>query len=166
MMSDVQRHPIDFERLSKGDVIPVNRIEEIVGVKRDDKNYSILLLQLKGRVERELFERKKLWTLTTEAGEIKILTDAEASAYNAIEAENARRRERRRFALQCAVDVGELTEEQKSEHRRRVEIQGRYIQAQTGVRKQLRLEDTKRNVPGLPAHIMVKKAGPNGEDAN
>jgi hypothetical protein len=150
-MQNVTRHPIDYDLLNKGDVIPVNRVEEIVGVKRAAKEYAFRLLRLKGRIEHELAERGKVWTLSTDHGDLRILTDSEASTYNEVESAHARRKERRCFARQAAVDVSKLSEDERPAHERRVYVQGKYIQAAASVRQSLRLKPVERTVPGLPA---------------
>lgn len=149
-MNDVMKHPIDYDSLRKGDVIPASQIEKITGTKVDHKNYAFRLLRLKERVERELADRGKIWTLSCTNGDLKILTDSEAATYNYVESSHARRKERRCFIRKGAVDVTQLPEDQRPQHERELEIQGKYIQAQNAVRQQLRLESVKRSVPGLP----------------
>lgn len=149
-MNDVTRSPIDYDSLNKGDVIPASRIAEITKTSPDSKKYPLQLLRLKNRIERELAERGHVWTLATINGDLKILTDAEASTYNYVESSHARRKERRCFVRQGSVDTSQLPSDQRREHDRRLEIQGRYIQAQASVRQQIRLKPAERNVPGLP----------------
>jgi hypothetical protein len=147
-----ERWPIDYETIEKGDVIPVGRIEELIGAKQFTSAYDLGLLQLTTRIEDELHERGKPWTLRTEKGAIRVLTDAEASAYNHSRQVAARKAMRRRFALLVAVDPDLLDDDQRKDHERYVEVNGKYIQADNAVRAQLRLIPNVRNVPGLPSN--------------
>lgn len=148
-MNETSRWPIDYDSLNKGDIIPVERCEEITGKRQGDSRYDLALLDLKDRIQGELHDRDKFWTLRTEKGAIKVLTDAEAYTYNHAEQVRARSAQVRRFALQSAVDVDKLSPDQRKEHERNVEVDGKYLQAMQGVRSQLRLSANKRNVPGL-----------------
>lgn len=149
-MTEVQPHPVDYTTLAKGDVISVARLEQILGVARTHQRFAFKVLRLKRRIERELMKLGNRFTLAVVKGDLRVLTDPEAAAYTHVEQEHARRRERRRFVQQVAVDVTNLDEDQRKQHERNLEIDGRYIQAQGSVRKLIRLEAVKRSVPGLP----------------
>ena len=149
-MNEAQRTPVDYDALKKGDVIPAARIEQIVGVTRASPNYAFRMLRLKGQIERELADRGKVWTIASANGDLRVLTDAEASTYNFTEAAHARSKERRCFARQAAVEVDKLPADERPEHERRLYIQSRFIQAAAAVREELKLEPARRAVPGLP----------------
>jgi len=149
-MNTTNFFPIDYKSLKKGDIIPINRIEEITGAKHGTSKYDFSCLKLKGRIESELRELGYIWTIAGVDGNLKILTDPEAAIYNHREQVAARRRQLRRFELQQHVDSAILPEDQKQQHERRLEINGRYIQSMLDTRKQLSLESYKRIVPGLP----------------
>lgn len=148
---EAQRFPIDYETLQKGDVVPVERIEEIVNMKRDDVRFSLKVAALVDRIRRELLDRDKPWTVAVVKGQIRVLTDAEATIYQRQRREQAHRSERQAFFYISKVDVAALTPEQRVEHEREVINSGRFIQAMENVRKQMRLEASKRAVPGLPS---------------
>lgn len=149
-MSEASKFPIDYDSLNKGDIIPVNRVEQIVGKKQDDPMYQFALLKFTDRIQRELQDRGQWWTVRTEKGAVKILTDTEAVSYNHAEQVRARSAQLRRFALQQAVDVTQLDNESRKEHERNLEVDGKHVQALLGVREQFRLSASKRSVPGLP----------------
>lgn len=152
-MSQLQPWPIDYDAIQKGDIIPVDRVEKITGKKQGCSDYDFAVLKLKDRIERELHERGNVWTLRTEKGAIKILKDEEAALYNHAEQVRARATEARRFALMQSVDVSKLSPDILKTHERNIEVDGRFIQAQMNVRKELQLESTKRTTPGLPEQI-------------
>jgi hypothetical protein len=146
-MMQATRFPIDYDALNKGDTIPADRCEQILGIKQSVPRYALALLGLKERVEDELHERGKNWTLRTEKGALRVLTDAEASTYNHHESRRHRHALKRRFALGSAVDMANLTDDQRKEHERTLYTDGRYVQAMEDTRKQLRSEAHQRATP-------------------
>jgi len=48
-------------------VIPAERVEQIVELKRDDPDYAFGVLKLIDRIQRELADMGKHWTLRSEA---------------------------------------------------------------------------------------------------
>jgi hypothetical protein len=155
-MTEATRWPIDYDSLTKGTIIPVQRIEEITQTQRGTSAYDFAVLRLSARIERELHDRGRIWTVKSEKGALKILTDSEAAVYNHALQVQARASELRRFALQQAVDVSSLGTDVRKQHERNMEIDGKYIQARIAVREQLRLTASKRNVPGLPEKSTVR----------
>ncbi len=145
------RWPLDYDSLDKGDMISVDRIEQITGTKHGTDAYTFSSLKLAKRIQSELHDRGRIWTVKSDRGALRILTDSEAAAYNHEIQVQDRRSMLRRFHLQQAVDTAQLTESDKQEHQRNLEIDGRFIQALLATRKELQLESSKRNVPGLPA---------------
>lgn len=149
---EATRWPIDYEAIKKGDSIPVDKVERLVGVSRTDARFSLLAMQMAKQIERDLHINKKMWTVRTEGGSIRVLTDAEASHYNHSRQRRDRRSMFRRFALNSAVDATLLSDDQKQQHDRAMEVDGRYIQAMRSTRAQLSAETYRRNTPTmLPA---------------
>lgn len=146
---EAERWPVDYDALVKGSIIPAETLERITQKKRDSADYALAVLNLKERVEQELFDRNKHWTLRIHKGEIKVLTDAEAAVHNHAEQVRARRAMHRRYALQLSVDVSRLEDDQRKQHDRNVELDGKYIQAMQDVRKRMLPTAHKRNVPAL-----------------
>lgn len=149
-MNLVERWPMDYDELRKGDIIPAERVERIVGIKQSaGQAYQLALLSLTSQIAQELGDRGRNWTLKTERGGIHILTDAEASTYNHREAKKARRAMLRRHQLNLSVDVGALNEDQRKQHDRIIEIDGKYVQAMFATRKELQLQAHRRSTPAL-----------------
>lgn len=144
------RFPFDYDAMKKGDIIPTSTLQRITGKHPDSADYAFAVLKLKERIEKELRDRSKDWTLRIHKGEIKVLTDPEAATFNHAEQVRARAAMTRRFALSLAVDVTQLDHEQRKQHERNVEVDGKYIQALRDVRKQLAFKGHERTVPALP----------------
>lgn len=78
IVSDSHVHPIDFESLKKGDVVPGILIAKAKNVKLSDPNYRLAQMSLKKQIEDEcpdLYPR-------CVGQDIAILSDAEADQYN------------------------------------------------------------------------------------
>lgn len=148
-MNDTSRWPVDYDTLEKGDTVTRERLEQITGERAGSKGYQLKAIGLQSQIERELHSRGKLWTVKIEREEIRILTDPEASSHNHALQIQARKAMQKRFALNTAVDVAKLDDEQKKQHDRLMEVDGKYIQAITAVRQQLRLASHRRTVPAL-----------------
>lgn len=141
---------IDYDSLAKGDVIPVERVEELTGKKFGGADFDFALLRLRGRIEDALFSRSKYFAIRTEKGSIRILSDEDAAHYTHSEQVRLRASQCRKFALQMAVDATRLTADMKRQHERNIEINGKYMLAMQATEKQLKCTPHKRNVPGLP----------------
>lgn len=148
---EAERWPIDYDALQKGDVIPSDLLERVTNTNRESAEYAFAVLKMKDRIERELHDRNRDWTLRIHKGEIKVLTDPEAATFNHAEQVRARAAMMRRFLLALAVDVSLLDEDQRKQHERNVEVDGKYIQSMRDVRKQLACKGHQRNTPALPA---------------
>jgi hypothetical protein len=149
MDMELSRWPIDYDSLQKGSTIPAAHLERITGKSRNSSDYALALLKLKNRIESELVSRSKDWTLRVHKGEIKVCTDAEAATFNHREQERARSAQQRRHMLQLAVDVTELTPDQRLDHERNCEVDGKYVQAMRETRKTLTHRGHKRTTPAL-----------------
>jgi hypothetical protein len=149
-MSEANRYPFDLDKLNKGDLIPVNQIEKIVGVRRNTESYALKLMAVQQRLSRDLRNAGRNITVVTHKKGIKLLTDAEASQYNHLKVHQHRRAMLRGHYRNMEVDVAQLSEEQKSQHDRYIEVDGRFVQAVQQVSAQLKLEPYVRTTPGLP----------------
>lgn len=145
----ITRFPIDYDALKKGDVITRDRLEQITGRKAGSKDYQLRLLSLQSQIEREMAHRGQPWTIKITKDEIRILTDPEASTYNHALQVQARCAMEKRYQLNSSVDVAQLTDDQRSQHERMMEIDGKYLLAITSVRKQLKLTAHSRSTPRI-----------------
>lgn len=155
---DTKPWPLDIERLSKGDYIGPEIIESWSkkGVKRSHPQFSLVQLEFKTYVEGELEEMGRNWTLKIEGIGIRILKDAEASAYNhKLQIEHTNRVIRRHHKLR-GVQVDNLDGDQKKNHERAIMISSLLVTSITGVRQKIRLLPSERSTPAIGAPAMVK----------
>lgn len=147
---DASRFPLDYEALKKGDTIPAARVEKIAGVLRGSEGYEFAVLKVCKQIERELAVRERLWTVVVRGEDVVILTDAQAATYTDDQQRQAMRRLKRNFHRQVAVDVLELSEEERAKHERAVEVNGKTLQAaMTARRKAMRITAHERSTPKL-----------------
>lgn len=144
-------YPLDFDTLEKGTVIPREKVEEIMGVKFTSPRYQFKLMALVDMIQRGLKKRGLLWTVVIRGDQVRILTDAEAVEHNQKQTERGRRKMTRAFVRNRAVDVSQLSEEQKQTHERQLLNQGRMLQAMRVALRAIKSEAHQRQTPGLPA---------------
>jgi hypothetical protein len=149
METNTERYPIDYDTLNKGDTIPAARIERITGKTRTDLNYALACMALKERIETDLWKLGKPWTLKQQGEDIVVLTDAEAAEYNDRRFKQDLRSMGRRLQHQLSVDVAQLDDDQRADHLRAVEVNGKIMQAVAVAKKQIRLEAHQRQTPRL-----------------
>jgi len=151
---ETRNFPINFDSIQKGDSWNQDQLIEIVSamigkpVNRESDAYRLGVLAFSQRVSDELASRGRVVTVATVKGAVKVLTDPEASIYNAAAFEAAFRRAGRSHFRGASVDVASLDDEQRKKHDNRLAIQGAMLQAAAGVRKLPPLRPTVRNVPG------------------
>lgn len=146
---EVEKHPFDFDRLKKGDIIPVERIESLSRVSRDSARYSLIALKYKDQIESELESRGRPVTVKIDRGNLVILTDSEAAEYNKTQFDARKRQMGASHRRAMQVDIGQLSDDQKERHRRNLLVQGAQLAA---MRKVVRVEASahKRITPGAP----------------
>lgn len=144
MEAERRIHPIDVTTLSKGDTLPIEQVEQIVNCSRSSPAFAFKTLSLKGWIERSLRNHGKIWTLCVHHGAIRILTDVEAVGYNFRQHKVGCRKTRRSLRRQIAVDVGNLTAEQKAEHEKMLTRQAGVVAAMNRKKPPLLPEQHKR----------------------
>ena len=77
----MQKYPIDFESLRKGDVITTNELEDILQLQAGTAAFDIGSLKLKSAIEREMAKRGKDFIVVFRQESIRVLTDAESVDY-------------------------------------------------------------------------------------
>jgi len=108
---------IDTTGLSPGDAITRGQCETVIGFTEDasPKDYQFALLQLLGVVQKQLKkEHGRELTVRIVGGELHVLTDQEAAAYNPKRFEAGLRLARRAHRRLMAVQVSGLTPEDKA----------------------------------------------------
>lgn len=144
-------HPVDVLAMRKGDVIPAERCEEILGIKRSDHDaYRCARLGLKVEIERQWHDlRGEVITMRCQGAGLQVCTDAQAVE------ENRRRRIlningiKRAQMRQMGVDASRLTPAQRLIHERECVIGGAWL---VGGEKEARaaLRPHVRGRPALP----------------
>jgi hypothetical protein len=129
-MTTTRYYPFDTAALSKGSRVPRSTIESAYNIRHADARYGIkAFLPARQYVERALAERDgELVTIICDAGDLVILTDPEASAYNdrrilalLVQAGESHRR-------MAGVDRSKLGDD-VAEHDRALVTHGRALQA-------------------------------------
>ena len=145
----VQRYPLDFDALEKGDVISAEQVEAIVEIKRDDIKYGFAAMALGKRIKKELQDRDKEVTVRMHQSALMICDDADASPYNE-RMIKARARGVGRFLRQLsAVDRSKLPEERVPLHDRALTVWTLTYQAMRSTRRKLLCRPKTRSTPKL-----------------
>lgn len=145
-----KRYPVDLSTIIKGRVFSPEEIEYLTGAKRGTPEYALALLNLRTHIENALITTgHPPLTLKCDHNSLRVLTDAEAAEYNAQQFDRLQRRAARRFALQMAVDISELSENERETHEKKVLVNGKILQAISNVRKQFKLKPHERKTPSL-----------------
>jgi hypothetical protein len=152
-MSDEQRareYPIETDGLSKGSIVDSATIEQAFGVKVGTDAYRFAIMECQAYVERRLAERGLVVVTRQEKNDVRICTDPEASKYKDREVRRSVRKMARDVREMSTVDRSKLTDDEREEHDRRLEINGRTVAAIRHVRKPQALP-SKRATPLPPA---------------
>lgn len=126
---EAKRFPFDFDALQKGDYITPEKLTEIIGSKPDTQRYKFKVLRIVKQMRQYLFHKGLVWTIKVEKDGIRICTDEQASEYNPTQYDFARKRMKRLYAQNAAVDISNLTDETKAAHLRRLQVHGMEITA-------------------------------------
>ena len=149
----VQYHPLNYDSLNIGDIITEEQITTITGHQPDTTKFSLGALNLKESIARELAARGKIVTMTVAKGVgIKILTHAEAAAYNENQSESLTRRLIHAHFRNSAVDPRELDDDQRKRHDRTLLINGARIIAMSDAERRVELQVAERKTPGRIEH--------------
>ena len=149
-MIDAKRFPLDFDVLEKGSVVTRAEIEHIYRVTYGTDQYSLKALALGQAIETMLDARGLCVTVKIDKGELRILTDAEASEYNRCEAMRGFKRMMRRHRKGAEVQIDNLTPAQAIAHDRGLQVSGAMIFAAKKAKKEaLRALPYERQTPFL-----------------
>lgn len=111
-----ERWPVDVDALKKGDVIPIERVAEIVRVTPDSPRFSLLMFALAKKIERLLWDRRKYWTVRCPREGILILRDDQASKFNNDMIERRKRGLFKSHKRLHHVDVNKLSDADLKKH--------------------------------------------------
>lgn len=149
-MSDVQKYPLDFDAIKKGDVISVVQQEDIFKVKEGHNEFVFQSLGLKQQIEKELALRGLPVTVRHDHGALLICTDPDASEYNDKMRARMLRRCGRAHRRNLAVDRSKLDAPALEQHDRKNGVYGAMLAAAMKVRRRMVLAPAERSTPGLP----------------
>lgn len=138
---------LNLATLGSGSVVAVEEVERLTGFSRRSRDYPMACLAVRDALMVWFrAERGVLPTIVIRHDEVCVLAPREAVEYNRRMGESLLRRFRATYRRNAAVEAGELTAEERVEHRRDLEIQGRYIQAMRTTRKEVRPTPEPRNM--------------------
>ena len=144
-----ERYPVDVDALCKGDVITIERLENILGMKRHDPRWWRSVLGVKTNIERQLRRGGRVLTLRQRQGDLVVCDDNEASSYNPREIEAGIRRSARAHERNLHVDVGNLDDARRVAHERNLVVYGRMLYAAKSARRDLKPTETVRDTPTM-----------------
>ena len=149
-MKSVNYFPVDIDALTKGQVLLVEEIENILGCSRSAQpQFALKALGLRNKIAKMLRDRGKPATVVLAKGTIRVLTDAEAVEYNPRQYRHGARKMARAHKRSMDVDPALLTCEQLKKHERSVIVQGCILQAIDSQRRRLAIAIHQRQTPGL-----------------
>jgi len=152
-MDEVTSYPIDFDALEKGSYIQPEVLEHVFQVKRDMAAYSLKLVAMRDEIMRQLSARGLDVVAKQHNSGIKILEDAEASAYTYQSAQLGVMKYHRNLVRAQSVDRSQLDDKEKELHDGRLFVMGRVYQAAFKAKKEARklLSAPAPEVPSLLA---------------
>lgn len=145
-------YPLDFDLLKKGDSISPERLEALTQKQRGTDGYNLAVLALRERIVRECRDRGRHFTVALVKGSLRVLTDEEASLYNARTFRAGFKRSSKSLRRLAKVDASQLSDGQKIDHERNLIVLGKVLQAARTARASalLALAGHQRTTPGLP----------------
>jgi len=138
----LSRYPLDWDELSKGDVLSANELQRITGKTpgTDEFRFACMTLQ-------SLIQAKTRFTVKLKGDHtLHVLFDAEAAEHNQQLFDQFKRSMVSRHFLNCEVDVDQLSPAQRARHDRTLLVQSRYVSAVGQTAKDIRLEASKRDL--------------------
>lgn len=102
------KHPIDFDSLSKGDLVTIDQLRDIFSDQTSPEMFAFACLALKDRIECET----DIICKQSKAG-IHLLTDAEADLYTADQTRVAVKKLGRQAVRRTMIDRGKMTPDEK-----------------------------------------------------
>lgn len=137
-MEILEKYPLDFDALYKGDEVPTEKLQEIIPHAMGSDEYRFAIMALQQRVTDELSERGIEAVVVQRKGGLRILTDSEASAHCYNEAQRGYRLIGRNLKRQIVVDQTVLTDDERRIHESRINVTSRMYQAATAAQKDAR----------------------------
>ncbi len=105
----MERFPLDFDALEKGQTIHTQEIEAIYGIPKDDRQFRFKLMALRTQIEHE---RSDLLVRETRDA-LRIMTDREADEYLEGQTDKSVSRLKRTAARTLRVDRSDFTDAER-----------------------------------------------------
>ena len=140
---------VPFESIGKGSYITPEVIERATGFMRGSNEYSLQSLRLKDMIESWFEEHENPVTIKIEQDGLRILTDTEATEYNHRMFKIGMRRLFESHRKMLNVNEKDMTQEQVSAHRQRVNAQAHVTASVWTQNQTLRLIPYSRQVPTI-----------------
>lgn len=118
MSGDLSRFPLDFDKLQRGDFLTPEQVEAATLKPRTDPQFWAASLQLRSLILAHFRGRGDLVTIISEGDGLRILTHSEQAEYAPMREERAVRQLVLSHAEGKAVDVAQLSDEQRQRHER------------------------------------------------
>jgi len=118
MSEEAARFPLDFDKLQRGDYLTPEQVEAATLKPRTDPQFWAAALQLRSMILAHFRARGDLVTVISEGDGLRILTHAEQAEYAPQREERAVRQLVLSHAEGKAVDVAQLSDDQRQRHER------------------------------------------------
>ena len=151
-----EHYPFNYESMSEGHRIEPEELEALLGVPRTSRRYSLMLVPLVHEIERNTRELGNPLIAKIERDGISVLTAEEATDYTNNQFCIGLRKAKRSHFRSMLVNRGNLSEKCAEKHDRRLEVQGKILQAVAATRKELALGSHQRTTPTMK---LPSKAG-------
>ena len=128
--TETEQYPLDFDKLEKGSVLPIDKCEELTGLKCDHRDYPLALLRLCDQIKRACDLRGKTLAFRCHQDTIEIMEDGIASHYYEKKIDRGQKMAKRALGDKIRrVDVSQLTTNQAERHERVIMLETARLQA-------------------------------------
>lgn len=150
-MIDLETHeyPIDTSTLQKGSVVTAETIASAFGVRIGTEAFQLASMRCGSYITMRLAERDLFVTVAQRKHDLVVLTDDEASSYNAKRFGASFRAAARASRRMSAVDRSQLDPKRIESHDRTLEVQGRMLSAARRARREVTPLPRERQTPAL-----------------
>jgi hypothetical protein len=145
------RPPLDFDRLHKGAIVPVEELEAITGYRRENRKYSLKVADICSQIRRARPDLKAHVRVLRDA--IHILLDNDAESYSQKRLRDQEKGIVRIVERRAHIDVAKLT----ADERRKMEHNDRYNTALVLEMRKLRKQRRAEIAAAKPKRIAAGK---------
>lgn len=129
----VNYYPIDPTSLQKGQVLSIETLEQVLHMRHPNMRWGLAVLNLAAWIaRRRAMLGLPMLTMHSDHDTLVICTDAQASVYNARSGKRGLRRFHKAVVRNVAVDMSQLTADDRKEHQSRLSRQAILL---TAIRK-------------------------------